>query len=219
VSATQDLVIGWIAPSTCSTLFAASLTKALLDDRVRGRICDVVTQMSGPLIAQARTTVVDTFLTTNAQWLLQIDSDMVFEPADILALLEAADAQDRPIIGALYVGTNQGAETLEAEAGWHVPGGIGWVAPQRAAGLVLVDFVGAGALLVHRRVYGRLATLYPRPQPWFAEVARWGQVYGEDGEFCHRAKAAGYPIHVHADVRIGHVKTVVLRPEPNEGKP
>jgi len=148
MSQDKDLVISWIAPSTCSTLFAASLTKALLDDRVRARLCEVVTQMSGPLIAQARTTVVDTFLTTNAQWLLQIDSDMVFTPDDILTLLEAADVQDRPIIGALCVGTNQGAESLEAEAGWHVPAGIGWIAPQRAAGLVLVDFVGAGALLV-----------------------------------------------------------------------
>ena len=219
MSQDKDLVIGWIAPSTCSTQFAASLTKAVLDDRVRGRLCEVITQMSGPLIAQARTTVVDTFLTTRAQWLLQIDSDMVFEPADILTLLSAADAQTSPIIGALVVGTNQGAESFEAEAGWRVPGGIGWIAPQRAAGLVQVDFVGAGALLVHRRVYEHLATLYPRPQPWFAEVARRGQVYGEDGEFCYRAQTAGYPIHVHADVRLGHVKTVVLRPAPNEGKP
>lgn len=160
---------------------------------------------------------VDRFLTTDAQWLLMIDSDMVFTPADILTLLEAADATHRPIVGGLCVGTGQAhSQGIAAEAGWFVDGTIRRVSPATTGGLAQVDFVGAGALLVHRRVYEHLATLHPRPQPWFQEVVFDGRVDGEDWTFCRRATSAGFPIYVHADVRMGHVKSFVITPAAKE---
>ena len=197
MSQDRDLVIGWIAPATCSTLFAVSLTSALLDDRVRARLCRVVSVISGPLLSPSRTKVTDLFLQTDAQWLLMVDSDQVFTPADILALLKAADAEHRPIVGGLYTGSGQGLETTQAPEG---------------------DY-GAGFLLVHRRVFEHLAALHPRPLPWFQECVRDGEFYGEDTEFFQRAIDAGFRIHLHSGVRIGHVKAVVLRPEPKEDKP
>ncbi|HEY6006846.1 MAG TPA: hypothetical protein VIU40_00865 [Geobacteraceae bacterium] len=52
---------------------------------------------SGPHLARARNAAIDRFLQTEDEYLLFTDTDSVFEPADVLALLEA----DKPIAGAL----------------------------------------------------------------------------------------------------------------------
>lgn len=53
---------------------------------------------SGPHLSRARNAAVDRFLASEDEYLLWTDTDCVFEPADVLALLEA----DKPIAGALY---------------------------------------------------------------------------------------------------------------------
>jgi hypothetical protein len=209
----QSVMIGWIAPALCHTEFANSLVRLLGHSSARylGRVSSFT---SGPLIAQARTAVVDAFLASPMQWLLQIDSDMVFDPPSIQTLIESGNAQTHPIVGGLYMGTGQNGLQTEAEAGWFSVDGMHALEPAHARGLERVDYVGAGALLVHRHVFEHLGKLHPRPQPWFQEVARDGRVDGEDWEFCRRATDAGFPIHANADVRLGHIKTAVLRPDP-----
>ena len=207
----HDVVLGWTAPAHVPAQFVESLCRALTDVRVLPRIHSVVTAVSGPLIAAARTYLVERFLGTDADWLLQLDADMVFTPSDLVRLIESADSVSVPIVGGLYVGTGQRIGDPGAEAGDLDGDGFRLLLPE-SRGVVPVDFVGAGALLVHRSVFVDLADRHPRPQPWFQEVAVDGRVDGEDWEFCRRAKAAGYPVHVNADVRLGHVKTVVLRP-------
>lgn len=53
---------------------------------------------SGPHLSRARNAAVDRFLASEDEYLLFTDTDCVFEPGDVLALLEA----DKPIAGALY---------------------------------------------------------------------------------------------------------------------
>jgi hypothetical protein len=61
--------------------------------------------------------------------------------------------------------------------GWfHGSSGTEHLDTQTASGLVEVDFVGAGSLLVHRAVFEEMAAAYPGPQPWFQEVERDGRV-------------------------------------------
>jgi GT2 family glycosyltransferase len=207
-----DLLIAYPTSSHCAAAFTDSLVRAVLDERLRPRIASVLGWFSGPLIAAARTGIVETFLKSSATWLLQIDSDMQFNAADVLALLQSADEQRVPIVSALYCGTGQFLSAVDAEAGWWVGGeGVRFVDTTTASGLTAVDFTGAGMLLVHRSVFERMAT--DGPQPWFQESERDGRVDGEDWEFSRRAVDVGFPVHVHADVRIGHVKSVVYRPK------
>src|SRR5271169_4631881 len=57
---------------------------------------------SGPNISEARNLVVRRFLEEcRAPWLLSVDTDMVFTPADVDWLVAAADPVKRPVLGAL----------------------------------------------------------------------------------------------------------------------
>lgn len=53
---------------------------------------------SGPHLSRARNAAIERFLESEDEFLLWTDTDAVFEPGDVLALLEA----DKPIAGALY---------------------------------------------------------------------------------------------------------------------
>jgi hypothetical protein len=70
--------------------------------------------------------------------------------------------------------------------------------------LVEVDFVGAGCLLIHRRVLEQL------PKPWFEweigkEVEKGRGALSEDFSFCLRAKRARFKVHLDTSVRCEHV--------------
>ena len=208
---THDVVIAWCSPGHTTAAFTSSIAAALLDHRVRDRICDAVACTSGPLVAAARNVLVREFLATDAEWLLMLDADMVFRPDAVLDLLVSADPIQRPIVGGLCLMTRALGEG-HAEAGWFRPDGLATLKHRIASGLIQVDYVGTGAMLAHRSVYERLAELHHGSQPWFQEVERDGRVDGEDYEFCRRATTAGFPIHVNADVRIGHVRTFTVYP-------
>lgn len=176
---------------------------------------------SGPRIAETRTRIVETFLDADqfarAQWLVMADSDMVFTPGDVHALLERADPAERPIMGALaFAGRSIGSmyPTLYRAFRPKADGPIDidkWCDyPQDQ--VVSVDATGAAFLVVHRSVLAKMRDAFPGAYPWFVEghTDRSGRPFGEDIAFCLRARSLGYPIHVDTRVKVGHVKQVIL---------
>jgi hypothetical protein len=75
-----------------------------------------------------------------------------------------------------------------------------------------VHATGAAFLLIHRSVLTKMGEIYREsPYPWFLEGSVYkGTKFGEDWAFCMRAIEAGFKIHVHTGVKIGHVKPQVL---------
>lgn len=212
---TPDLLIATPTSHHMTAHTAGSLLRTVRDARLRDRVEDVVLWLSGPLIANARNDIVRHFLATEAEWLLQVDADMNFDPEDLLRLLEAADPQDRPILGAMCAGTGQlrAGDPVLAEAGWLDAGGAYPVLAEPTGDVIEVDFTGAGMLLMHRSVFPTIAAAQPSVvAPWFAEAEHNGRLDGEDWEFCRRARAAGIPVHVHSGVCIGHLKSIVIMP-------
>jgi hypothetical protein len=71
--------------------------------------------------------------------------------------------------------------------------------------LVEVDLVGAGCLLIHRRVLERI------PRPWFEwEIGKEPQpqgrtAYSEDFAFCVHAKTHGFKVHLDTSIQCEHV--------------
>lgn len=165
----------------------------------------------GPLIAKARTEVVKHFLgRTDADWLLMVDSDMVFDPDTIHRLWQNADAQNRPIVaGHCYamMAERGPIPTMWQAAPEGSPGPLIPFEGYPTNALVPVGATGAACLMVHRSVFEKLQAEMPdHPYPWFEE-AYWGNLpVGEDLTFCIRARKAGFPIFVDTSLDIGHVK-------------
>jgi hypothetical protein len=186
---------------------------------------------TGPRIAEARSMMVDSFANepdyANAEWLLQIDSDMVFGEDLVERMMAAANPDTVPILGALCFAGGRGGKpfpTIYEES----EGADGFVNlrpvddfPRDA--LMRVGATGTGCLLVHRSVFGAMKRPHPdgwgtlpngatNPYPWFQEglTGPHGEPFGEDIVFCRRARAMGIPIHVHTGIEVGHHKSFVL---------
>jgi len=218
----QSLGVGYVHPGHVDAHFMQSMLNVVAMDHRRDtpRILDgglVIAVGSGPRIAEARNQVVSQFLAQKAEWLLMIDTDMTFSNDMLDKIMDAADAEEFPIVGGLCFGGGRSGimfPTLyrlrKVENVNESPVQVIEDYPDDA--MCEVDATGAAFLLIHRGVLEKMGEVYKdSPYPWFLEGAVYkGTKFGEDWAFCMRAKEAGYKIHVHTGVKIGHVKPMVL---------
>ncbi len=159
----------------------------------------------GSNVAHQRNQLVRKFLETGIEWLFFIDDDMSFEPDIVDRLLETADAQERPIVGALcfawivtanqqvtptiyMIGEKDGEPKLVRHTGY----------PRDA--LVPANATGTGCILIHRRVFVELAKRWQTPFLWFDymewghQFSSWGTIPGTDVEY------AGPGDHIGEDI-------------------
>lgn len=149
--------------------------------------------------ANTRNHLVRHFLAGPDEWLLQLDTDEAFAPTTLARLVTAADPVSRPIMaGVVPVPFDDGRIVLS----FDLESGSGF----RPGQVVEAAMTGTGCLLVHRRVFETLEKASPGPWPWFGYVVNDdGEMLGEDGTFCRRARAAGFPLYVHTGVVLDHL--------------
>lgn len=163
-------------------------------------------------------------------WILFIDSDMVWQPQAMRVLIETRDKFDLDIVSGLcfqrsdpYQPTMykeaRNAELPEIEANWS---GYTFLErwPEDAA--VEVDATGMAFCLIHKRVFERIlqqkvgdsfGTFEERQNQVPAPFFRWEGEWGEDFLFCREAKAAGCRIFVDTAVKVGHVGEQIITEE------
>lgn len=211
----DKITVAWLDNGTVSSDFAVSICDAFREcsDRITGRVI----VRSGGAITRGRNASIEQFLTASDDaWLLLVDADMSFTPADLRKLIDAADKERRPVVGGLcfaqsgqWVGSFQTLiptiylnSTKRAQAFDPM-----WDYPKDE--LVECDATGAAFILIHRRVLEAVKAMVGLgPWSWFHEgptndLASW---LGEDVTFCNLIKQAGFPIYVHTGARTGHHK-------------
>jgi GT2 family glycosyltransferase len=179
---------------------------------------------SGVNVAGARNFVVSRFLEfTTAEWLLFIDTDMVFDPFIVEQLLDVADPEEAPIVGALCFGVDNGRlfpTMYDLIGSVNKPQFVRYDTWPIDA-MFQVAATGTGCLLIHRNVLttmrdyghsdGRIG--FSKAFPWFQECDFFGVQMGEDVTFCVRAGQCGFPIHVNTGIQVGHIKSHLLTKE------
>jgi GT2 family glycosyltransferase len=223
----SSVMVSYLHRNTVSHSFMESLMSAVNHDRSGPNVIRyVVPVYSGPVtIPESRNMAVKALLdNSDAEWLWMVDSDMGFGPDALHRLLESADAGERPVVGALCMGTQQTAS--DGMGGWHIrafPTLYDWGADvsgvegfiERATvergGVARVDGTGAACLLAHRSV---LEKLRAEGDGWFDQV-RYGDgtLVSEDLSFCFRLRRLGVPLYVDTRVRTSHHKSVWITPE------
>lgn len=231
--APRDVAIGYCRPDSVDGAFAECLASLQEHDMLGSqRIRQRIYVESGPRISPARNRIVARMLLDeNLQWLLMLDTDMTFTPDLLDRMLEVADPNDeRPIIGALCFAGGRDfriAPTIYVANPDAPPGELNLRQhldyPENA--VIRVHGTGAACILIHRSVFeGLYAQFKDRTvYPWFAEteippgydngVRYDGADIGEDITFSLRAVQAGFPIHVHTGIKVGHRKKVTLDEE------
>lgn len=206
----SEVIIGYITGGWNRDEFSDSLIMSLLSDDAVGGYIKV---NPGPLVALGRNLLTSQFLGRDQEWLMMVDTDIVFSRNAVSRLLESADPVERPIMSGLYHIFEKGKKVPAVYANVaDDPGGIDLVpydAPDED--IVARAFAtGAGFLLVHRSVFEKIKAMSEDQPSWFREIVVDGRDFGEDISFCLRANVAGFPIHVNTGVRVGHIKSAML---------
>lgn len=149
-----------------------------------------------------RNGIVQQFLKSDCDLLIQCDSDIVPHPR-ILDLIN----YDKDIITGLLFTISKGAP-------WHLaceqlPDGS--FKQKDIAGtkdLIEVDGTGTGFLIIKRHVLEHPSLKAPFMRKW-SETGQ--QLLGHDYYFCEKARAAGFKIFVHTAYDCGHVTDMDLR--------
>jgi len=138
-------------------------------------------------------------------WLLMIDNDVV-PPKDILKMVECG----KPVVSATVTikkGSVPQPVILKEEGDQYRQVNIGEFVDEEQDGLIQVDGVGTGCLLVRRDV---LEGMQP---PWFKFLYNeedGSLKLGEDFYFSRRLKQNGVPIHVSTEFVCSHFKKIDL---------
>lgn len=129
-----------------------------------------------------------------ADWLFFLDSDMVFPRTALHQLM----AHGKDIVGATYPQRTDPFMMLGvASAGQDTT---------RQEGLIEMDYVPTGCLLINMAVFDGLDRPYFR-----CPFNEGGQITGEDVDFCERARDIGFTIYNDIDLskEIGHIGSKV----------
>ena len=209
----QSLAIGYPHSGHVHQLFMKSMMAFREYDGTHRRVLKDVIDRWGLYVAGNRNAICIDFLKTDAEWLLQIDTDHAFNPQTVYDLLDDADPIERPIMSALYFGFLEGD-----------PAPMWWDLNERGefctmatitADVQPIAAAGMGFCLIHRGVLETMARQYQDDSwKWFGHDmgTLGGQPLrlGEDFTFFKRAAALGYQAHGDGRLAIGHMKTVAF---------
>ena len=195
IAAGRKVLVYFLHTEVVPTAFAMSLRRLIVPG-------DILPPIAGMPFDHARNHAVQQFLASPFQFLFSIDSDMVVPPDTILRLLN----RNLPIVSAMY---------CRRSPPHSVPVMIKngeWVTKFIPGSLVEVDWVGAGALLIHRSVFEKMPPQRPG-KPWFdwrVDLRGTGIVpddtcLSEDFTFCKAAKLSlGVSTYVDTSIQCKH---------------
>jgi hypothetical protein len=162
-------------------------------------------------------------------WILLIDSDMMWQPGDIKTLVETQKKFDLDIVSGLCFQRGdpyQPTMYISAEKALLKEGvtwsGYTFLEEWEEDAAVEVDATGMAFCLIHTRVFDRILRKWTGegwppfeqrekmvPPPFFL----WDGEVGEDFRFCREAKASGSRIFVDTSVKIGHIGQQIITEE------
>jgi len=210
----RDIFVGLLAHTTTNPITAMALTAFALDfgrDKIR---FDLEFGNSAPY--QKKNQLVSKFLQTDARWLLMIEDDVIpciGRPMWMKSLVSSArNVQDMPLqrhiihklvgnnkslVGAAYFERNENAKIVCSDQS------LAARAKQYEDAIVEVDWLGSGAMLVHRKVFEDISQSNPDIgsnyfHPLDAKT-------NDDMSFCIRAKQSGHPAFIDLSVPAFHI--------------
>ena len=203
----MSLVVGWCDPGGSRSVageFTRSIAQLTAYEASQGRLRGVLRLEHGPLMSEARNRLIDLFIQTGSEWLLMVDTDMVFHYKAAQELLDTGEH----VVGGLCFGVSAEVgtfPTLYQQIGDRTMVQFDYPDNQ----LVPVAATGSAFILQHRSVF----VDHRRPDeawPWYHRhrVERSGDApagyLGEDMSWCWWLNQQGQPVYVHTGVKIGH---------------
>jgi hypothetical protein len=201
------IVIGTVHPDYIDAQYTRCLVETLADD-VRGlfpfRRRVLMERAPAGMLNVARNNVVREFLghPLQPEYLLFIDTDMVWVSEQIGELLESAIEHDLCAVNALVC--MQGG--LDVKSAIPVMYDYDMRPVQPCEQIQRVFCAGSAFLLLRRHELQVCGQTYGAPAAWFDYQHRHGKNVTEEVIFSQRYHDLGFPIHVNTQILVGHRK-------------
>lgn len=195
LKAQPDVMIGYISGGKVDAVFEDCMLNLLYHPRVGGRIA----AESGPFLVGARNLVAKQFMDSPANWLFQLDADMVFPPEVLDILLESSKPEER-IVAGLYFGFQSRVRHVWPQIYREDGDAVTGYTPDED-GFVPSFSTGGGAVLIHRSHLEKLG------YPYFIQNEN---LKDQDQIFFHRLRAAGIPLLIQTKAKFGHNKNIII---------
>ena len=209
----EKIFIGYATSGTVYNGFMKTVVDIIgkRPDRIGGMV-----SVAGPYLATNRNEVVEAFLNSPFEWLFSIDTDIETTLENFDKLVEAADAELRPIVGGKYfIATdNDGSSAIRlcAIVEGETEGGD-WLEEYPEDSLIKIQSTGMGFVLIHRKVFEAIAKNNPKTKyPWFyaGYLDEPGYLIGEDIFFYQQVKKTGLPIYMHTGATSSHLNKIAI---------
>lgn len=170
----------------------------------------------GAGVAMFRNQTIEKMLSTEAEAIFFVDSDIKLELDTLSRLAANLHPTERPVISGLYFqAIEDGLRPVMFKLGEPQENGNRhmeyWDRLPEVDGLYEVDGIGAGCVLMHRQLLEEMLMEYGTPVPWFADEVWHGEMYGEDLAFSRRViETMHRKIYVDTEAAVGHVKPICL---------
>lgn len=161
--------------------------------------------LSGMPFDHARNMACENMLNMNFTWLFFLDDDVVAPPDTIQRLIN----HGKDIVSGIY--HRRALPIAPVMLRFDANDQAQWVNEYPANTLIEVDLVGAGCLLIHRRVLERMSRPWfewqlgkedPKPEPGVKVPSK----LSEDFSFCRKAKREfGFGIYVDTSIQCEHI--------------
>ena len=156
------------------------------------------TTISGMPFDHGRNLCAQRCLENNFEYLMFLDDDVIVPPDAYVKLL----AHKADIISGLYMRRTEPICPVMMRV--QPNGQASWVANFPVGETIEVDYVGAGCLLIHRRVLEKMQ------KPWFEwacgrEDFQPSHRTSEDYYFCRKAKELGFRVQVDTSIQCTHI--------------
>ena len=161
------------------------------------------------LVYTARNQLLQSFLQSDADYILWIDADMVLPVDTNIVFKFLGDNKD--VVSALAIGKRPPYRPCFAvkEDKGQLMEMVGEGFSYR--GLIEVAGVGMAVTMIRRDVIEALVKEHPKG-PFNPLAAPGGDIYGEDYSFSIRARRLGFKLYVDADIHVGHIGKKVFWP-------
>lgn len=167
-----------------------------------GHEIHLITDYSGD-IYNLRNSMAVKALNLDVDYIMWIDSDMVFTARDIDGLIAA----DVDIVSGVAL-----IEPGRAALAWKEDSTLSFYSPDKKdKGITEVDYCGGAFVLMKADVYKKIPALWYMTRDQVSENGLH-KLTSEDMGFCELAKEHGFKIHANLDVKVGHEKRWTLWP-------
>lgn len=206
----ESLVIGWCDNGSVDGLFASSVASIIMRASELGIKTIGITETIGNQIARQRGDLLREFENSGCDWLLWLDSDIVIPIESLKPLIEAVDAETRPIVCGVYFISMEPNQPLMAplpciftdNGVYNSP-----IHPLPENQLIKIDVAGLGLCLMHKSVAHKLRDKYGNTT---FDITIGDIHKSEDVSFFRKVKELGIQAYAHTGVLAWHIKRFVV---------